>query len=104
MGTLYYADGTRVAVTISDRELAHLKFVMVNKLRRDEAFTFSWDIPEAEGGGRSSVWVSKEIPLQFVFDDSAPQKMNREWLEELSQLASTLSGLTITPEPEPATA
>jgi len=101
VGTLYYADGTRVAVTISDRELAHLKFVMVNKLRRDESFTFSWEL---DGGGRSSVWVSKEIPLQFVFDDAAPQQMNREWLEELSQLASTLSGLTITPEPEPATA
>ena len=99
MGTLYYADGTRVAVKISDRELAHLKFVMVAKLRRGEPFTFSWDIPESEGGGRSSVWVAQQIPLQFVFDDAAPQQMNREWLEELSQLASTVAGLSITPEP-----
>ncbi|MGV8896231.1 MAG: hypothetical protein ACOH10_13880 [Rhodoglobus sp.] len=99
VGTLYYADGSRVAVTISDRELAHLKYVMVTKLRRGEPFTFSWDIPETDGGGRSSVWVSREIPLQFVFNDTAPQDMNRAWLDELSQLASTVSGLTLTPEP-----
>ena len=102
MGTLFYADGTRVSVTISDRELAHLKYVMVTKLRRGEPFTFSWNIPEAEGGGRSSVWVSQQIPLQFVFDDAAPQTMNPVWLEELSQLASTVVGLSITPEPAPA--
>lgn len=99
MGTLYYADATRVAIPIEDRELAHLKFVMVNKLRRNEAFMFSWDKSESEGGGRSSVWISAQIPLQFEFDDPNPPTMNREWLEQLSQAASTVSGLTPIPEP-----
>ena len=99
MGTLNYADADNVSVTMTDRELAHIKFVMVNKLRRNEAFTFSWDKPESEGGGRSSIWVSAQIPLEFEFDDATPPEMNREWLEQLSQAASTVSGLTPLPEP-----
>ena len=99
MGTLYYADATRVAVPIPDRELAHIKFVIVNKLRRNEAFTFSWDKPESEGGGRSSIWISAQIPLEFEFDDQTPVELNREWLEQLSQAASTVSGLVPLPEP-----
>lgn len=99
MGILNYADADNVSVTMSDRELAHIKYVMINKLRRGEAFTFSWDKPEAEGGGRASIWVSKEIPLTFEFDSTEPQEMNREWLEQLSMAASTVAGLALTPEP-----
>ena len=99
MGTLYYADATRVAIPLEDRALAHIKFVMVNKLRRNEPFTFSWDKPESEGGGRSSVWISAQIPLEFEFDDPTPPEMNREWIEQLSQAASTVSGLQPLPEP-----
>jgi hypothetical protein len=99
MGTLYYADATRVAISIPDRELAHIKFVIVNKLRRNEAFTFSWDKPESEGGGRSSIWISAQIPREFEFDDPTPPEINREWLDVLSQAAGTVSGLTSIPEP-----
>jgi hypothetical protein len=102
LGTMYYADATRVAIPLPDRELAHIKFVIVNKLRRNEAFTFSWDKPESDGGGRSSVWISAQIPLEFEFDDATPPEMNREWLEQLSQAASTVNGLTPIPEPEKA--
>jgi hypothetical protein len=100
VGTMYYADATRVAIPLDDRALAHIKFVIVNKLRRNEAFTFSWDKPESEGGGRSSVWISAQIPLEFEFDDATPPEMNREWLEQLSQAASTITGLSPIPEPE----
>ena len=99
MGTLNYADADNVSVTMTDRELAHLKFVMVSKLRRGEPFTFSWDKPESEGGGRASVWMSKEIPVTFEFDSTEPQEMNRQWLEHLSMAASTVTGLVLTPEP-----
>lgn len=100
MGTLYYADATRVAIPLDDRTLAHLKFVMVSKLRRDEPFTFSWNKSEQEeGDGRSSIWVSAQIPLEFEFDDPAPIELNREWIDQLSQAASTVSGLTPLPEP-----
>lgn len=101
MGTLNYADADNVSVTMGDRELAHIKFVMVSKLRRGEPFTFSWDKPESEGGGRASVWVSKEIPITFEFDSTEPQEMNRHWLDQLSMSASTVAGLVLTPEPAP---
>lgn len=96
MGTLYYADANRIAIAIPDRDLAHLKFVMVNKLRRGEPFTFSWDRPE---GGRSTIWVSAQIPLEFAADDSAPVELNRAWLDVLAQAASTAAGLSLLPEP-----
>jgi len=99
MGTLYYADATRVAIPIEDRALAHIKFVMVAKLRRNEPFTFSWDKPDSEGGGRSSIWISAQIPLEFEFDDPAPIELNRVWIEQLSQSASTVNGLAPIPEP-----
>ena len=99
---MYYADATRVAIPLPDRDLAHLKFVIVNKLRRKEAFSVSWDKAESDGGGRSSVWISAQIPLEFEFDDATPPEMNREWLEQLSQAASTVNGLTPIPEPEKA--
>ena len=99
MGTLYYADSARVAIPVHDRELAHLKFVMVSKLRRGEPFTFSWDRPESEGGGRLSIWVSAQIPLVFEFDNAEPSEMNREWLDLLAQSAATITGLQLIPEP-----
>jgi hypothetical protein len=99
MGTLYYADSAQVAIPVDDRELAHIKFVMVNKLRRGEPFTFSWDRPESEGGGRLSIWVSAQIPLVFEFESTEPSEMNREWLDLLSQSASTITGLQRIPEP-----
>ena len=99
MGTLHYANANHVSVAMTDRQLAHLKFVMVNKLRRGEPFTFSWNKAESEGGGRASIWLSREIPLTFEFDAAEPHEMNRQWLEELAAAASTVSGLTLTDEP-----
>lgn len=99
MGTLYYADATRVAIPMDDRTLAHVKFVMINKLRRNEPFTFSWDKPDDQGAGRSSVWISAQIPLEFEFDDATPPELNRAWLEVLNQASSTVAGLSPLPEP-----
>lgn len=95
MGKLLYSD-SRYATPFTDRELAHLKLVMVAKLRRNEAFTFSWDKPE---GGRVSLWISAQIPLVFEFDDAKPVEINREWIDEMSQGASSLNGLVLTSEP-----
>jgi hypothetical protein len=96
MGILYYAD-SGIAVALDDRSLAHVKLAMVNKLRRNESFTFSWDKPD--GGGRLSFWVSAHIPIVFQFDDPEPVEINREWVQELAQAASSLNGLVLVPEP-----
>lgn len=98
MGTLYYGD-SRLPIPIDDRALAHLKVVMVNKLRRGESFTFSWVKTRSEGHGRSTIWLSPEIALHFEFDGNTGPVLNRRWLEELSLVASSSAGLAIVDEP-----
>lgn len=96
MGSLNYAGPDNATIEIDDRTLAHLKFVIVTKLRRGEGFTFSW---LTDDGGRSSIWVTPEVSLEFHFLDPTPAEMNREWLDALAQAASSASGLTALPEP-----
>lgn len=98
MGTLYYGDA-RLPVSVDDRALAHLKVVIVNKLRRGESFTYSWVKSRAEGHGRATIWMSPEIPLHFEFEGSKAPALNRRWLEELSLVASSGSGLALSEEP-----
>ena len=86
----------RAEIHTDDRTLAHLHRVIIAKLRRSEAFTFSWDDP---GGARRSVWVSRELPIEFVFDGVERPEINREWLDALEAAASSLSGLSMIPEP-----
>lgn len=85
------------AVDIDDRTLAHLRLVVMNKLRRSEAFMFDHEMKD--GTGRRSFWIHPAVPLQFHFIDRRPQAINRLWIEELMQSASSASGLTVQPEP-----
>ena len=98
VGTLYYGD-SRLPVPVEDRALAHLKVVIINKLRRGESFTFSWVKTRAEGHGRATIWLSPEISLHFEFDGSKSPVLNRRWPEELSLVASSGTGLVILEEP-----
>ncbi len=66
MGKLVYGAPTWTA-EFDDRSLAHLRIVMIAKLRRGESFSFSWKYEAAHGAGRSSLWVHPAIPLQFEF-------------------------------------
>jgi len=86
-------------VEFDDRVLAHLKVVIVAKLRRGESFTFSWDTAASSGSGHSSIWLHPAIPLQFEFFGGKEPALNRAWLEEMVQLSNTPAGLRITPEP-----
>ncbi|MDJ0335329.1 MAG: hypothetical protein ACOH10_00930 [Rhodoglobus sp.] len=99
MGTLYYGD-SRFAIPVEDRTLSHLKVVMINKLRRGESFSFSWAKSSAEGHGRSTIWIAPSLPLHFDFEGSKAPVLNRRWLEELSLVASSGSGLVILDEPD----
>ena len=96
MGRLIYGP-TAQSVDIDDRTLAHLRIVVMNKLRRSEAFMF--DIEIGDGSGRRSFWMHPSVPLQFHFFGSRQPPINRVWIEELMLAASSPHGLTITPEP-----
>ncbi len=60
-------DGMGASVELDDRVLAHLQVVIYAKLRRNEAFAFTWNHGSEHGGGRSSIWLHPTTPLQFFF-------------------------------------
>lgn len=98
MGKFIYGTPS-ISVDIEDRILAHLKVVIVAKLRRGESFTFSWNRTPESGSGHSSVWLNPSVPLEFDFSGSKAPTLNKVWLEELVQMANTPAGLRIVPEP-----
>lgn len=98
MGNFIYGTPS-TSVEFDDRVLAHLKVVIVSKLRRGESFTFSWQNSSASGSGHNSIWLHPAIPLQFEFFGGREPSLNREWLEELIQLSNTPAGLRVVPEP-----
>jgi hypothetical protein len=102
MGTLTY-DST-LAADFDDRTLAHLQMVIGAKLRRNEAFYFSWKDDAAIGHGRSVIWIHPTIPLTFKFFGSRSPSINRGWIDELMLCANSPGGLHITPEPAPVVA
>ena len=102
MGRFLYG-ATATSVELDDRTLAHLRIVVMNKLRRGEPFMF--DTKMGEGEGRRSFWLHPAVPLQFHFSGGRAPRLNRAWLDDLMVAASGPNGLTITPEPpEPTSA
>lgn len=98
MGKFIYGTPA-IAVDFDDRVLAHLKVVMLAKVRRGESFMLNWDYEAAAGSGHSSIWIHPSIPLQFDFLGSREPQLNRTWIEELVKLSNTPGGLRIIPEP-----
>jgi hypothetical protein len=96
MGRFIY-DTVANAVDIDDRTLAHLRIVVMNKLRRSESFMF--DVEVGDGSGRRSFWMHPSVPIQFHFYGSRQPRINRVWVEDLMLAASGPNGLSITPEP-----
>lgn len=96
MGRFIY-DTVANSIDIDDRTLAHLRIVVMNKLRRSDSFMF--DVDQADGSGRRSYWMHSGVPLQFQFSGSRQPRINRTWIEELMEAASGPNGLTILPEP-----
>ncbi len=97
MGTIYYG-GSAMPIDIDDLALAHLKVVIATKLRRGESFTVSWQHPDDQPRGRSTIWLHPSIPLRFVFEDPEPAVLNRAWLEELANSANSTGGIQLIAE------
>lgn len=97
MGKFTYQSGARV--DIEDRALAHLQFVITNKLRRGEAFVFTWRDDVSVGDGRTAVWLNPGAMFSFKDCGSRPPSLNRSWLEALALTANAPTGLYLIPEP-----
>lgn len=98
MGTLTY--DSKLTATFDDRTLAHLQIVIWSKLRRGEPFSFTWTEGSSNSAGRTSIWISSNIPLSFQFFGSKTPSLNRAWLDALTKSASSPAGLQLLPEPE----
>jgi hypothetical protein len=98
MGFLVYDHRTQYR--FDDRTLSHLKIAITSKLRLQEGFLLSWPVPAEEGGGRVSIWLSPQIPLQFLFTESTPPPLNRTWLEALARSSHGLRGMAVLSEDE----
>lgn len=96
MGTLIYGS-PGIEISFDDRALAHLRVVLLAKLRRDEKFALSWD--DEQTGCGHTIWLHPAIPLQFIFTAPAGVALNRRWVEQLTNVANSGSGLRLVPEP-----
>jgi hypothetical protein len=98
MGRFIYEGA--VKAEIEDRALAHLQFVIMDKLRRGEAFPFTWHDDPSLGQGRTTVWLNTRSDLVFKYYGSRQPELNRAWLEALAVEANSLQGLQLMREPE----
>jgi hypothetical protein len=96
MGSFIY-DGSANAFEVDDRTLAHVRIVVMNKLRRSEPFMF--ELTMRDGSGHRSFWIHQSVPLQFRIFDAHQVRINRLWIETLMKAASGPSGLFLSPEP-----
>jgi len=94
VGYLHYGSPP-TSFALPDRTLAHIEFVVLAKLRRNESFALSVDEPS---GGRQQIWINTAATLRFEFE-GAVSDINRHWLEELIDSANSPAGMRILPEP-----
>jgi len=83
------------SIPIDDRLLAHLQVVVIDKLRRQESFPFTWELD----GRESTIWFGPSIALEFVYSGGRAPSLNRAWLHQLAESAASGSGLRALPEP-----
>jgi hypothetical protein len=101
MGTLTIgSNGT--LVDIEDRALAHLRVVILAKLRRTESFAFNWEHETPDGMSASTVWMQPTMEVEFTFDSEVPVAINKDWADRLMHSANSVRGLEIMPENQAA--
>ncbi|GLK15695.1 hypothetical protein [Herbiconiux flava] len=86
MGTLIY--GGDFEIEIDDRMLAHLKIVIIGKLRRAESCALSWTVAKAQGSGRETIWINPSTALRFRFDTADRHPINPEWVAAIAETAN----------------
>jgi hypothetical protein len=93
MGTLKY-DGT--SVEFDDLLLAHMQIVVIQKLRRQEAFLMTWREPEHLSRGRTGIWLHPAAFLTFHFATSDRPAIDNDWVQLLMESADSPMGMIVT--------
>jgi hypothetical protein len=93
MATLTYGPDATM-VTIEDRALAHLQYVIFQRFRRHEPFVMTLVTGTGADRQRRSTWMTPGAPVSFSYDAEASQQLDREWLEELMKQSYSGAGLT----------
>ncbi|CAH0327467.1 ATP-dependent DNA ligase [Microbacterium sp. Bi128] len=91
MGRLIYRD--RATFDIDDRLLAHLRIVIMNKLRRNEGFMLQ--VPVNEGVRQASLWIHASNALVLQFYGGREPAIDRELVDQMMHDASGSDGLTL---------
>lgn len=95
MATLTYGpDAT--TITVDDRALAHLQYVIFQRYRRHEPFVMTLVTGEAGSRQRRSTWMTPGAPVSFAYDREDMPQLDRVWLEELMKQSYSGTGLVYT--------
>ena len=91
MGHLIYGN-TSTPIEIGDEMIAHVRTVIVTKLRRNESFPLTI---EASSGVAETLWIHASIPLRFVMHDD-DHTLDRALLVSMMNAANSARGLDLT--------
>lgn len=94
MGRLLYGSSAP-PVELDDRLLQYIQIITATKLRRNESFAMT--VVRDDALGRETLWMQPAIPLRFVFTHAEAGAVERGYLQQLAQAASSAAGLTIDP-------
>lgn len=95
MGKLHY--GGIETYEFDDRALTHLRTVILGKLSLRESLAFTW----VRDGQQHTIWLHHAVPIHFEFQGHETPALNPIWIEQLSQLANSATGLRLVAEPHP---
>jgi hypothetical protein len=107
MGTLYYGGAhgdSPVGFDLDDALLAHLKQVIVAKLRRNESFVITFPALEHGLEVREALWLNPAVPMRFVIDEVESLPMDHARLAAMMSQANTVSGIVLKAWSAPASA
>jgi hypothetical protein len=97
LGTLTIGSNGTI-MDIDDRTLAHLRVVILAKLRRGESFAFNWDHAELDEMAAATTWMQPSMEVEFSFESEEPVVINKRWADRLMLAANSVKGLEIIPE------
>lgn len=90
MGYLTYGN-TTAPFDIDDETMAHLRVVVVTKLRRNESFALTLNTAD---GAVETLWVHASIPLRFTMEEEVD--LQRPLLVSMMDAANSAGGLDLT--------